>query len=123
VEAGGRTGLTALVTAACFALALFFSPVVAAIPAQAYAPALIIVGLLMLGPVTSLKFDDFTELIPAFAVIVLMSFTYNIGIGITAGFVLYPFCKVVAGRHREVRPGLWVLSAISLAFFIFYPYK
>src|SRR5208337_1761757 len=87
VEAGGRTGLTALVTAACFALALFFSPVVAAIPAQAYAPALIIVGLLMLGPVTLLKFDDFTELIPSFAVIVLMSFTYNIGIGITAGFV------------------------------------
>jgi AGZA family xanthine/uracil permease-like MFS transporter len=123
VEAGGRTGLTALVTAACFALTLFFSPVVAAIPAQAYAPALIIVGLLMLGPVTSLKFDDFTELIPSFAVIVLMSFTYNIGIGITAGFVLYPFCKVIAGRAREVRPGLWVLSAISLLFFIFYPYK
>jgi AGZA family xanthine/uracil permease-like MFS transporter len=123
VEAGGRTGLTALVTAACFALALFFSPVVAAIPAQAYAPALIIVGLLMLGPVTSLKFDDFTELIPSFAVIVLMSFTYNIGIGITAGFVLYPLCKLIAGRAREVRPGLWVLSAISLLFFIFYPYK
>jgi len=123
VEAGGRTGLTALVTAACFALALFFSPVVAAIPAQAYAPALIIVGLLMLGPVTLLKFDDFTELIPSFAVIVLMSFTYNIGIGITASFVLYPLCKVIAGRAREVRPGLWVLSAISLLFFIFYPYK
>jgi len=123
VEAGGRTGLTALVTAACFALTLFCSPVVAAIPAQAYAPALIIVGLLMLGPVTSLKFDDFTELIPSFAVIVLMSFTYNIGIGITAGFVLYPFCKVIAGRVREVRPGLWVLSAISLLFFVFYPYK
>ena len=123
VEAGGRTGLTALVTAACFALTLFCSPVVAAIPAQAYAPALIIVGLLMLGPVTLLKFDDFTELIPSFAVIVLMSFTYNIGIGITAGFVLYPFCKVIAGRAGEVRPGLWVLSAISLLFFVFYPYK
>jgi len=123
VEAGGRTGLTALVTAVCFALTLFCSPVVAAIPAQAYAPALIIVGLLMLGPVTLLKFDDFTELIPSFAVIVLMSFTYNIGIGITAGFVLYPFCKVIAGRAREVGPGLWVLSAISLLFFVFYPYK
>jgi AGZA family xanthine/uracil permease-like MFS transporter len=123
VEAGGRTGLTALVTAACFAGALFFSPVVAAIPAQAYSPALIIVGLLMLAPVTSLKFDDFTEIIPAFAVIVLMSFTYNIGIGITAGFVLYPLCKVIGGRAREVRPGLWVLSGISLLFFIFYPYK
>lgn len=123
VEAGGRTGFTAVVTSLCFALALFFSPVVAAIPAQAYAPALIIVGLLMLAPVTMLKFDDFTELIPAFGVIVLMSFTYNIGIGITAGFVLYPFCKLVAGRSREVKPGLWALSLISLMFFVFYPYK
>ncbi len=123
VEAGGRTGFTAVVTAACFGLALFFSPAVAAIPAPAYAPALIIVGLLMLAPVTQLKFDDFTELIPSFAVIVLMSFTYNIGIGITAGFVLYPFCKVIAGRAGEVRPGLWVLGAISLLFFVFYPYK
>jgi AGZA family xanthine/uracil permease-like MFS transporter len=123
VEAGGRTGLTALVTAACFAGTLFFAPVVAAIPAQAYAPALIIVGLLMLAPVTSLKFDDFTELIPAFAVIVLMSFTYNIGIGITAGFVLYALCKVIAGRAHEIRPGLWILSAISLLFFILYPYR
>src|SRR5512142_1472556 len=123
VEAGGRTGFTALVTAACFALALFFSPFVAAIPPQAYGPALIVVGLLMLAPVTRFRFDDFTELIPSFAVVALMSFTYNIGIGITAGLVLYPLCKVVAGRGREVRGGLWVLAALSLLFFVFYPYR
>jgi adenine/guanine/hypoxanthine permease len=122
VEAGGRTGLTAVVTALCFAGTLFFSPFVAAIPAQAYGPALIIVGLLMLAPITRIQFDDFTELIPAFAVVALMSFTYNIGVGITAGFVLYPFCKLVAGRSGEVKPGLWVLAALSLLFFIFYPY-
>jgi len=122
VEAGGRTGLTAVVTAACFGLALFFSPFVSAIPAQAFGPALIIVGLLMVAPITRIDFRDYSELIPAFAVIGLMSFTYNIGIGITAGFVLYPFFKLVGGRAREVRPGLWVLAALSLLFFIFYPY-
>jgi len=122
VEAGGRTGLTVVVTALCFGATLFFSPFVASIPAQAYGPALIVVGLLMLEPVRRIPFDDLTELIPAFAVVALMSFTYNIGVGITAGFVLYPFCKLVAGRAREVRPGLWVLAGLSLLFFVFYPY-
>jgi len=122
VEAGGRTGLTAVVTALCFAATLFFAPLITAIPPQAYGPALIVVGLLMLSPITRINFGDFTELIPAFAVVALMSFTYNIGIGITSGFVLYPFCKLVAGRRREVRPGLWVLGVLSLMFFVFYPY-
>ncbi len=122
VEAGGRTGLTAVVTALCFAGTLFFSPFMAAIPPQAYGPALIVVGLLMLSPITKIRFDDFTELIPAFAVVALMSFTYNIGVGITAGFVLYPFCKLISGQQREVRVGLWVLAGLSLLFFVFYPY-
>jgi len=122
VEAGGRTGLTAVVTALCFASTLFFSPCIAAIPPQAYGPALIIVGLLMLSSIAKIQFDDLTELVPAFAVVALMSFTYNVGIGITAGFVLYPFCKLAAGRVSEVRPGLWILAALSLLFFVFYPY-
>jgi len=122
VEAGGRTGLTAVVTAICFLGTLFFSPFISAIPPQAYGPALIVVGLLMLSPITRIRFDDFTELIPAFAVVALMSFTYNVGIGITAGFVLYPFCKLVSGRVSEIKPGLWVLAGLSLLFFVFYPY-
>ena len=122
VEAGGRTGLTAVTTALCFAGALFFAPIISAIPPQAYGPALIFVGLLMLTPITRIKFDDLTELVPAFGVIVLMTFTYNVGIGMTAGFVLYPFCKLVSGRLREVRPGLWVLTVLSVLFFVFYPY-
>lgn len=123
VESGGRTGLTSVVTALCFAGTLFFSPFVSAIPPQAYGPALIVVGLLMLAPVVKIPFDDFTELIPAFAVVALMSFTYNVGIGITAGFVLFPLCKLVSGRLREVKAGLWVLAAVSLLFFAFYPYS
>ena len=122
IEAGGRTGFTVLVTGTCFLLTLIFSPFVAAIPPQAFGPALVIVGLFMLAPIQHIDFADYTESIPAFAVVVLMAFTFNIAIGICAGFVLYPICKIVAGKLGELKPGLWVLTAISLLFFIFYPY-
>lgn len=122
IEAGGRTGLTALVTAACFALTLFFAPFLTAIPPQAYGPALIIVGLFMLEPITRIDFSDHTESIPAFAVVSLMCFTFNIGVGITAGFVLYPLCKLVTGKIGQIKPGMWILTGLSLLFFIFYPY-
>jgi len=123
VEAGGRTGMTSVITALCFMGALFFAPFISAIPPQAYGPALIFVGLLMLTPITRIPFDDLSELVPAFGVIALMAFTYNVGIGMTAGFVLYPFCKLISGRLREVRPALWALTALSTLFFIFYPYS
>jgi AGZA family xanthine/uracil permease-like MFS transporter len=123
IEAGGRTGFSTVVTALLFLLSLFFAPVLTSVPAQAYGPALIAVGYLMLKPITKINLDDYTELFPAFAVVILMSFTFNIGIGITAGFVLYPFFKLTAGRQREVSPGLWVLSALSLLFYVFYPYS
>jgi AGZA family xanthine/uracil permease-like MFS transporter len=123
IEAGGRTGFTVLVTGSCFLLALFFSPFVAAIPPQAYGPGLIIVGLFMLAPITRVDFTDYTESIPAFVVVSLMAFTFNIAIGICAGFVLYPICKLVAGRANQLNPGLWVLTALSLLFFVFYPYS
>lgn len=122
IEAGGRTGLTVLVTAVCFAASLFFAPFVAAIPAQAYGPALIIVGLFMLEPIARINFADYTESIPAFAVVTLMCFSFNIGVGITAGFVLYPLGKIVTGKIREIKAGLWILTALSLLFFIFFPY-
>lgn len=122
IEAGGRTGLTAFVTGSCFLLTLFFAPSVAAIPAIAYGPALIIVGLFMLAPIVHIDFTDYSESVPAFAVVTLMAFTFNIAIGICAGFVLYPICKLVAGKAQHLRPGLWVLTALSLLFFIFYPY-
>jgi AGZA family xanthine/uracil permease-like MFS transporter len=123
IEAGGRTGLTAVVVAAGFALAAFAAPFIGAIPPQAYGPALIIVGLFMLAPITKIDFADYTESIPAFAVVTLMCFTFNIAVGITAGFVLWPFCKVVRGEAHKVRWGMWVLAALSLVFFVFYPYK
>ncbi|MBN2373955.1 NCS2 family permease [bacterium] len=122
VEAGGRTGLTAVTVAILFLLSLFFAPLFTAIPAAAYAPVLVIVGLLMLEAITKIDFKDYTETVPAFAVLVLMSFTFNIGIGMTAGFVLYPLFKIIDSRAREVHLGMWIFAVLSLLFFVFYPY-
>jgi len=120
VEEGGRTGFTAVVTAALFALALFFTPVLTIVPRFAYGPALIVVGILMVGAVKKIDFDDLTEWFPAFMTIVLMIFTYNLGVGITAGFIFYPITKAVSGRLREVHPGAWGLFGISALFYVLY---
>jgi AGZA family xanthine/uracil permease-like MFS transporter len=123
VEAGGRTGFSSVITALLFLLCLFFAPLLTSVPPQAYGPALIVVGYLMFTAVCKIRMDDYTEVFPAFAVVILMSFTYNIGIGITAGFVLYPVFKLSAGRYNEVSRGLWILFALSVLFFAFYPYS
>jgi len=122
IEAGGRSGLTAVVTALLFLMALFFAPFFSIIPPCAYGPALIVVGLLMVSTIAKAKLDDFTEAVPVFSVVALMSFTYNLGFGMTSGFVLYPLMKIFAGRTKEVPAGLWVLAVLSLCFFVFYPY-
>jgi AGZA family xanthine/uracil permease-like MFS transporter len=122
IEAGGKTGFTALVVAAFFFLSLFLSPLLTLVPAHAYGPVLIIIGCFMIRPVASLDFDDYTELIPAFLTITMISFTYNIGVGMTAGLLSYPLLKTAAGRKHEVPPALWVLAGLSLLFYLSYPY-
>ncbi len=122
IAAGGRSGLTAIVTGILFLSALFLAPFLTIVPAFAYGPSLIVVGVLMIAPVARLKFEDLSESIPAFCVITLMSFTYNIGIGMAAGFVAYPFFKVLAGQRTVIRPGAWVLAGLSALFYVFYPY-
>jgi adenine/guanine/hypoxanthine permease len=122
IEMGGRTGLTAVTTGVLFVVALFFAPVFTAIPAYAYAPALIIVGVLMMESVKEIDVADPTEVIPAFAVIVLMPFTFNIGVGMAAGFILHPLLKFLGGRTRELSFAGLAFAAASLLFFIFYPY-
>lgn len=119
VREGARTGLAAVTTAALFALSLFFIPLFAPLQAMryAYAPALIAVGVLMLGSVEGIRFDDLTELVPAFVTIVLMVFTYNVANGLTAGLALHPLLKVAAGRAREVTGGGWALAALCVAYY------
>lgn len=122
IEAGGKSGLTAVVTAFLFLTALFFAPLFSIVSAYAYGSALIIVGVLMISPISYFKFDDLAETIPVFVTIILMSFTYNLGIGMTAGFVVYPLTMFIAGRVKEVTVGMWILFAFSVLFYVFYPY-
>jgi AGZA family xanthine/uracil permease-like MFS transporter len=122
IEQGGRTGLVAIVVGGLFLIALFFSPLFSSIPMFATGPALIIVGLMMLEPITRLDFSDYAEVIPSFTVIAMMSFTYNIGVGLCAGFVLWPVFAIVRGRIRTIPPACWALFVLCLAFFVFYPY-
>ncbi len=123
IEAGARSGFASVVTAFMFLVCLFLAPLFVSVPGAAYGAALIIVGFLMLSPIKDIKFDDYSELFPAAATIALMSFTYNIGFGMAIGFVLYPLFKVLNGKAKELNWGIWVLFAISLILFIFYPYK
>lgn len=119
VAAGGRTGLTAVVTGILFLLALFFTPLVALIPDAATAPALIIVGALMLESVRKIDLSDLTEAIPAFVTMVAMPFTYSIANGISFGLVLYPLMKLVTGRYKEVHWIVWILAILVVARYIF----
>ncbi|MBX7119891.1 MAG: NCS2 family permease [Gemmatimonadaceae bacterium] len=122
IEEGGRTGLTAVVVALLFLAALVLSPILTAIPPQATGIALVALGALMIRPIGQLDRHDLAEWIPAFATITLTIFTFNIGVGMTAGLLLHPVLKVLLGRGREVPLPLWLLAAMSLAFFLVYPY-
>jgi AGZA family xanthine/uracil permease-like MFS transporter len=114
VGAGGRTGLTAVVCGIMFLLALFFTPIVGLIPDAATAPALIIVGSLMMESVKHIDFSDFTEAMPAFMTIIMMPFTYSIANGISFGLVLYPLLKLITGRGREVHWIVYILAVLVI---------
>jgi AGZA family xanthine/uracil permease-like MFS transporter len=121
IQEGARTGLAAVTTAVLFAASLFFLPLVE--PLQqlhyAYGPALIAVGMIMLGSVVRIDFADLTEVVPAFATITLMLFTYNIANGLTAGLILYPVIKLAAGRYRDLNAGSVALALLCLVYYLF----
>ncbi len=121
IREGARTGMASLVTAMLFVASLFFIPLFEPMQSLrfAYAPALMIVGMLMLGAVTKIDFDDLTELVPAFTTVVVMVFTFNIANGLTAGILLYPIMKVLSGRARELRAGAIVLAALCALYYAF----
>lgn len=119
VAQGGRSGLTAFSVAVCFAIALFFSPLFLSIPAAATAPALIIVGLLMLEPITKIPWNKLTEAIPAFICIVMMPFTYSISNGILLGMIAYVLINVVSGNYKQITPTMYILAVLFILKFIF----
>ena len=120
VAQGGRSGLTALAVAGCFAVAMFFSPLFLSIPAAATAPALIIVGLLMLEPVVKIPFDDFTESIPAFVCIIMMPMTYSISNGILLGMIAYVLMNVVSGNYKKITPAMYILAVLFMLKFVLF---
>jgi len=119
VAAGGRTGLGNLLIAALFAAAMFCAPLVAAVPAYATAPALVLVGALMCGAVARVKWDDFTEAFPAFMTIIATPLAFSIATGLSLGLLSFTFLKLGSGRYREVSPLIWVLSALFLCRYAF----
>lgn len=119
VAQGGRSGLTALVIAGCFAIALFFSPLFLSIPSAATAPALVLVGIMMMEPVTKIKFDNFSESIPAFICIITMPLTYSISNGILIGMITYVILNMICGNFKRITAVMYILTVLFILKFIF----
>jgi AGZA family xanthine/uracil permease-like MFS transporter len=119
VHVGGRTGLTAVVIAALFLLALLFSPLVSSIPAYATAPALLFVACVMARGLAEIDWDDVTDSAPAVVTAVAMPLTYSIADGMGLGFITYVLGKVLAGRAREVHVAVWLIAALFALRFLF----
>ncbi|EAH6262875.1 NCS2 family permease [Campylobacter lari] len=118
VEAGGRTGLTALVTAICFVFTLFLLPVFKAIPANSIYPILVLVGVLMFMEVANINFKDKAIAVSAFFIIIMMPLTYSITTGFAFGFIAYLFMRIMQKEFDKINLGIIVLSAISLLVFL-----
>ena len=118
IGAGGRTGLTALVVAICFAVSSFFSPLLAIVPNAATAPILIIVGIMMLASLKNIHWDDMAEAIPAFFTSIFMGFAYSITYGIAAGFITYTLVKVFKGQAKDVHSMIWILDLLFILNFV-----
>ncbi len=118
IQAGGRTGLTAVVTGALFLATLFFAPLAAAIPGFATAPALVFVACLMARALRDVNWDDMTDYLPAMVTAIAMPFTFSIAAGIGIGFIVHALVKTLAGRPGEVGGAVWVIAAASAGKFI-----
>ncbi len=117
VEAGGRTGLTAIVTAACFALTLFFAPIAGMIPSAATAPVLMYIGISMMSSMKKINYGDVTEYMPAFVCIAISAFTFNAGNGIAAAMLVYAFLKLATGRGKEDHWSVYLIAAVMIYYF------
>lgn len=117
VAEGGRTGLTSMVTAGLFVIAMFLSPIAVLIPSCATAAALIYVGVLMMNVVKNIEWTDPSTAVPAFLTIAIMAFAYNISYGIAFGLISYIVIKLFTGKVREINGGTWVIGILFLLMF------
>jgi AGZA family xanthine/uracil permease-like MFS transporter len=119
VAAGARTGLSNVFVAGLFLLAAFFAPLAAAIPGYATAPALIVVGALMTESIGRVRWDDFSEAIPAFVTVLATPLTFSIATGLSLGLISYTLVKAAAGKWREISPLIWILTALFILRFFY----
>jgi len=119
VAAGARTGLSNVLVAALFLLAMFCAPIAAAIPGFATAPALILVGALMMQAIARVSWDDFSEAFPAFLTVISMPLTFSIATGLSFGVISYTFAKLASGKYREVSTVLWILTALFMLRYVY----
>ena len=118
VAQGGRSGLTTLIVGGCFVVALFFSPLFLSIPSAATAPALIIVGLLMMEQAKNIPYDDFSESIPAFVCMIMMPLTYSISNGILIGMITYVLMNMICGKFKKLSPAIYILAVLFILKYI-----
>ena len=121
MQAGGRTGLTAVTVGVLFLAALFFAPVAAVVPPYATAPALLYVAGLMMRELLEIDWQDVTEAVPSAMAALVMPFTYSIANGLAFGFIVYAALKLLTGRAREVHPAMWFVAALFLLRFVLFP--
>lgn len=119
VAVGGRTGFANLITAGCFLLSMFFLPIIAIVPSAATAPALIVVGAMMIRAVLDISWSEMDEALPAFIAMIAMPFTYSIATGIALGFIVYPVVKVLNGKAKEVHAITYILAVLFVLRFIY----
>ena len=119
VTLGGRTGMTAFVVAVCFAVVLFFSPLFLAIPGSATAPALIIIGLFMISPISKVQLENYIDAIPVFLTIIIMPLAFSISEGISFGIISYVLVRLFSGKWREIPIVLYILAALFIARYFF----
>jgi AGZA family xanthine/uracil permease-like MFS transporter len=117
IAEGARTGLANVVTGVLFIGAMFFTPLYQVVPVEAAAPALVVVGALLMSQVKEIDFSDFSIALPAFLTIVVMPFTYSIADGIGAGFISYVVIRAATGKAKQVHPLMWVIAVAFIAYF------
>lgn len=119
IAVGGRTGFTSVIIASCFAISLFFAPVLSIVTPEVTAPALIIVGALMATEISKINWGNFAVVIPCFVTIIMMPLTYSVATGIALGFILYPISMIAMNKMREVHPIMYVLCLTFIGYFVY----
>ena len=118
IEAGGRTGVTAMVTGILFFLGLLFVPLIGIVPSYATAPALIMVGFFMIKEIVNINFQATEEAFPAFIIIIMVALTYSISSGLALGFISFTLLMILSGKIKELKPAMWAIALLSIAFFV-----